>query len=514
VPTWWRSRLATSVVALLAAWSAVACSVRASAPPAQPTPQLSAEPRVSSPAEPVTVLAGDAAGLALATSQALWVSAPLVVVAASDDPAGIRDAVDAAGTLGVPLLLGRAARGTPAGTAAPPGTPAPVADPVLAAELARLGAREIVTVGADPPTLPHGLDVISDAADADPRPVVTPSAAVVLAPAGPESAPARATAHAAGARIVTVDGGDPRADAGTVEALAAAGDAPVVALGDEFGTPQRLAPLLATARTGVQLPGGGQTLFPGRRLVALYGHPSTSSLGVLGEQGPEESVARARRLAAAYQPFSDEPVVPAFEIIATVAARDAGPDGNYSQETEVELLRPLVAAAARAGCYVVLDLQPGRTDFLTQARRYQELLELPHVGLALDPEWRLGPRQRHLAQIGSVTADEVDAVADWLAALVRDRALPQKLLLLHQFRTSMIRDRHTLDADRDEVALVVQMDGNGAPATKLATWQALLRDPPSGLRFGWKNFYDEDSPTFTPEQTMAVQPTPWWVSYQ
>jgi hypothetical protein len=30
----------------------------------------------------------------------------------------------------------------------------------------------------------------------------------------------------------------------------------------------------------------------------------------------------------------------------------------------------------------------------------------------------------------------------------------------------------------------------------------------------WKNFYDEDTPTFTPEQTMEVDPAPWFVSYQ
>mgnify|MGYP006981339232 FL=1 len=30
----------------------------------------------------------------------------------------------------------------------------------------------------------------------------------------------------------------------------------------------------------------------------------------------------------------------------------------------------------------------------------------------------------------------------------------------------------------------------------------------------WKNFYDEDTPTFTPEETMAVDPKPWFVSYQ
>ena len=35
----------------------------------------------------------------------------------------------------------------------------------------------------------------------------------------------------------------------------------------------------------VELPGGGRVVFPGRRLVALYGHPGAPSLGVLGEQG-------------------------------------------------------------------------------------------------------------------------------------------------------------------------------------------------------------------------------------
>jgi hypothetical protein len=32
---------------------------------------------------------------------------------------------------------------------------------------------------------------------------------------------------------------------------------------------------------------------------------------------------------------------------------------------------------------------------------------------------------------------------------------------------------------------------------------------------GWKNFYDEDHPTFTPRQTYRdVRPAPWFVSYQ
>jgi hypothetical protein len=58
------------------------------------------------------------------------------------------------------------------------------------------------------------------------------------------------------------------------------------------------------------------------------------------------------------------------------------------------------------------------------------------------------------------------------------------------------------------------MDGHGSPGTKMETWRVILQDPPAGMTFGWKNFYDEDSPTLSPAATMAVQPTPVFVSYQ
>jgi hypothetical protein len=210
----------------------------------------------------------------------------------------------------------------------------------------------------------------------------------------------------------------------------------------------------------------------------------------------------------------DVTIIPTFEIIATIASGGPGKDRNFSAERPVRELRPSVEAARRAGVYVLLDLQPGRTDFLTQARRYRELLREPHVGLALDPEWRLRPGERHLEQIGSVGIDEVNEVGDWLADLVERRRLPQKIFLLHQFRTSMIRGRARLDTSRDELAHVIQMDGQGPQDTKLETWRALLADRPDGTHFGWKNFYDEDQPTRSPADTMAIDPTPVFVSYQ
>ena len=386
----------------------------------------------------------------------------------------------------------------------------------LVAEVDRLGARTLMLLAVDPdqPWVPDGVSIVTEA---DAVPGQRPSGSVesvVLAAATPTTAAARATAQATGATVVVLPGDDPRESPAAIEALSARPDAAVLAIGGRLGPQSRLAPLVAVAASGVQLPGGGQTLFPDRRLVALYGHPATGALGVLGEQGPEQSVQRVRRLASKYEPVSDTPVVPAFELIATVASDVPGPDGDYSNETPIELLRPYVDAAGEAGVYVVLDLQPGRAGFVAQAKEYRDLLLEPHVGLALDPEWRLRPDELPLQQVGSVSVDEVEAAADWLSRLVRTNALPQKLLLLHQFQQRMITDRERLDAQRDEVAMVVQMDGDGRPGDKRATWRALKQDAPKGLRFGWKNFYDEDTPTFTPEQTMGVNPTPWWVSYQ
>jgi len=203
-----------------------------------------------------------------------------------------------------------------------------------------------------------------------------------------------------------------------------------------------------------------------------------------------------------------------MEVIATVAAGDAGPDGDYSTELPASTLEPYVDAATDAGMPVILDLQPGRSDFLSQAKRYEALLAKPNVWLALDPEWRLTADQVPLEQIGSVSASEVNEVSSWLADLVRSKGLPPKAFVLHQFRLSMIQDRSSLES-HPELDVLIHVDGQGSQPDKQATWKALHQDAPEGVHWGWKNFFDEDTPMLSPEQTMAdVQPTPSLVTYQ
>jgi len=273
---------------------------------------------------------------------------------------------------------------------------------------------------------------------------------------------------------------------------------------------------LEVVRRGDELPGGGLLLFDAgfnRRMVAMYGHPSTPGLGVLGEQSPEEGVERLRSIAEGYD-ADGSVVLPTFEIIATVASAGPGDDGDYSAETTRAVIRSWVEIAAANDMYVVLDLQPGRTDYLTQAKMYEEFLRLPHVGLALDPEWRLKPDEVHLRQIGTVDAAEINEVVEWLAGIVREEALPQKLLILHQFRLQMITNRHLVETP-PELAVLIHMDGQGPVRDKINTWNWLTNQPDADqFYWGWKNFYDEDFTIATPDQVLGLTPIPLYVSFQ
>lgn len=275
-----------------------------------------------------------------------------------------------------------------------------------------------------------------------------------------------------------------------------------------------IAYILSTQKEPQTLPFGELTVFPDFRYVALYGSPLYPALGVLGEQPIEESIDRAKKLASQYQKYSSETVIPTLEIIVTIASDAPTKNNDYSQETDVNKLKPWIKAAKGAGMYVILDLQPGRSTFLAQARKYQELLLEPHVGLALDPEWRLKSDELHLQQIGSVTASEVNQVSRWLADLTKDAVLPQKLFLVHQFRSSMIENRAKLDTSREELGYVIQMDGQGTEAGKNDTYALTVKDAPPNIYFGWKNFFDEDEPLRSPADTMKISPKPWFVSYQ
>ncbi|MCM3887058.1 hypothetical protein [Frankia sp. R82] len=259
-----------------------------------------------------------------------------------------------------------------------------------------------------------------------------------------------------------------------------------------------------------QEPMGGRTLLPHYRIVAHYGSVGGGALGVLGEGTPEQA---AQRVLAAAAPFGagDRPVQPAMELIATVAAASPGADGLYSSMLTDEAIMPYLTAARAHRMLLILDLQPGRGRFLDQAKRYERLLREPDVGLALDPEWKMGPAQVPGRQIGSSDAAAVNEVSGWLAGLVRQHRLPQKLFAVHQFTQSMLPDRENIVA-RPELATIFHIDGFGARQDKLDKYALLHAEPP--FFTGVKLFLTQDANIFSPAETLTFTPPPDLITYQ
>ncbi|WP_110238961.1 hypothetical protein [Nocardioides gilvus] len=259
------------------------------------------------------------------------------------------------------------------------------------------------------------------------------------------------------------------------------------------------------------LPGGGTKVFGRKRfLVAYYGTAGTDALGVLGERPPDQMHRRLRRAARDFKRRGEQ-ILPVYELIVTVADATPGKDGDYNHDISRRAVRSYIKAAERNGALVVLDIQPGRDDFLTVAKRWEWALEHPLVGLALDPEWRMGPRQVPGRVIGSVRAREVNQVSAWLDRLTRRQDLPEKVFMLHSFRSSMIVRPDRL-VDRPELAEVLHIDGFGTPSQKLDTYRALAR--PRQFRMGFKLFYDEDVPMMRPRAVRKIRPKVRFVSFQ
>ncbi|MGB3709598.1 hypothetical protein [Gordonia sp. (in: high G+C Gram-positive bacteria)] len=384
--------------------------------------------------------------------------------------------------------------------------------PAVSTELRRLGVTQAVRIGAA--TAPVDVPETTDT-DLPGDAVSTGSGTLVLlADSDSDTVAAVATAEAGAAEVISMPVADPRSSGEALARMRAKPAMPVRAIGANFGTVEQFKQQLNLARNVQELPGGGQLMFPSRRVVALYGSPGAPELGPLGRQSIPDSIKKAKALAAKYQKFSPVPVVPGFEIIVTVASAEPGPGGNYTSALDVEKIRPWVDAAGKAGVYVTLDLQPGRMNFLKQAKMYRDLLLEPHVGLALDPEWRLKPNQVHLTQIGSVAPAEVNQVSTWLADIVASQNLPQKALVLHQFDADMLGDRSKIDTRRPELSFVIHADGHGVPSVKMETYRRIVAGIPPRTWLGWKNFYTEDKPMFSPRKTMAVDPVPYFISYQ
>lgn len=267
---------------------------------------------------------------------------------------------------------------------------------------------------------------------------------------------------------------------------------------------------VAQAPPPPQLPRGGREILPRYRVVGFYGAPQAAELGVLGIGTPTRVGRKLLRQARGYR-RGGRPLMPAFELIVTIVNSSPGPDGKYRTRQKQAVIRRYLAAARRAKALLVLDIQPGRADFMSEVRALRRYLEEPDVSLALDPEWSMRAGQVPGQTIGSTDAETVNEVSAYLADIVKRRNLPQKLLLVHQFTDDMIRDKERLRR-RPGVALTLNVDGFGDRPNKIGKYRDFTDS--RRFRYGFKLFYREDTNLMTPGAVLDLRPPPDLIVYE
>ena len=254
---------------------------------------------------------------------------------------------------------------------------------------------------------------------------------------------------------------------------------------------------------------GTRMLFPGHRVVAFYGAPNAPGLGVLGAGSPDDVWPQLRRQAKPYTTHKND-AVPAYELITFIATGSRGNQGNFSSRLPDQVISRYARAAKRHHALLILDIQPGRGNFLPDARTLAPWLRLPYVELAIDPEWKLYGGEMPLSRIGHTRARVVNRVSRWLNHLTRVNGLPQKMLLVHEFTDDMVRNKERV-VERKHVATVFNVDGFGSRGAKIGKYREFAADTEFPL--GFKVFYDADIGMMAPRDVLRLRPRPVIVEY-
>ncbi len=259
--------------------------------------------------------------------------------------------------------------------------------------------------------------------------------------------------------------------------------------------------------------GEGTSVFAGAQVVSLYGHPGVPVMGALGRYSASGAAAEAARVATQYDALNGaRGVRAALHLIASVAQAAPG-DGTYLGRMSLDDVDEYVEVTAARGQLLFLDIQVGWGDPLAEVQRYEQQLRQAHVHVALDPEFAtrsdgVAPGQA----IGSLSAAQINEVQEYLAGVASEYGLPNKILVVHQFRDDMLDDPWNI-ASVGRVDLVIDMDGWGPQGQKRAGYD-LYADADYAEFAGFKLFYEWDTPLFTPSEIQALDPAPDYVIYQ
>lgn len=263
------------------------------------------------------------------------------------------------------------------------------------------------------------------------------------------------------------------------------------------------------------LPGA---LLPFNRIIAYYGNLYSTRMGILGELPKDQMFAKLKKeLETWRQADPKTPVIPALHYIVATAQGSPGVSGMYRLRMPASEIEKVLAMAKEINAVVFLDVQVGLSNLREELPILEKYLRDPKVHLGIDPEFSMKGGQKPGTVIGSFDASDINYASQFLSSIVTQYNLPPKVLVIHRFTQGMVKE-YKLIKLRQEVQIVMDMDGWGAPARKINTYKQFVYAEP--LEFtGFKLFYKNDlkeSPhrMLFPSELLALKPKPLYIQYQ
>lgn len=259
-------------------------------------------------------------------------------------------------------------------------------------------------------------------------------------------------------------------------------------------------------------------ILPFKRIIAYYGNLYSTRMGVLGEYKEEEMF---RRLQAEVDKWNladpTTPALPALHYIAVTAQLSAGEDGKHRLRMPHKEIDKIIAMAKKINAIVFLDIQVGFSTVEVEVPLLEKYLKMPEVHLGIDPEFSMKNGIRPGKVVGTFDATDMNFVANYLAKIVKENNIPPKIFVIHRYTQRMVTNAKDIKP-LPEVQIVMHMDGWGASAKKINTYQQFIHKEPVQFT-GFKLFYKNDVLTpgttlMTPDELLKLRPKPIYIQYQ
>jgi hypothetical protein len=267
-----------------------------------------------------------------------------------------------------------------------------------------------------------------------------------------------------------------------------------------------------TAKAAAKVPaikGSRRSLFPGNRVVSLYG--SAGGFGVIGRKSVKGAARKLRKQMRPYRRQSNKPIIGGFDLVAVIATSCSGRRDKCRVRVSKSIIRRYLRKIRAMNGRLILDIQPARSNVLNEIEHLAPFIRQPEVDVAIDAEWNVGRRGVPGQDVGSITAKKLNKASAKIQGIAERNNLPDKLMIVHQFREGSIKNDNAV-RKRGKVDTTFNFDGIGGRKAKRQGYRNLAS---KRVFDGFSLFYKLDAkPLMTPKGVLGLNPSPNYVMYQ